>query len=491
LGDGGCKIVFSGNHFFMDKILLTLSLLLPLACFGQDYQPFQPDKLHWFTSGSNYSVRIDSVGLIGGDSAFWMNEIAIPPSANCWITHQTHFRPHQEGLFGDHFISGADGAYRFVNRAGDTATIHTRLPDNVAWTFLSDSNLTATISLRGQISVLGQLDSMIVIDISDGEQYRITQHNGIYLGPNLSYYLRSDSMRFSTIAERPTVPDFKDFFAWQPGDVFTKENRNGNTWLHYDRYEILSRTVSTAGDTLILRAKHRHREHWFPTPDTILPPDTIDLIATRATYGFLELATGEPDTNTMGHGYHMQQAWENDPDYFGRKSFIVQSYPYSGMLDTCGYGYQMAFCPDPIMQHYTWGLGATSTPRIIGNTMTTCIYAYVNLVCYAQSGQDSLGPCPPDAAALPVIAPEPEAQLHAWRNAQTAEQGLQWQGLKPDRYTWQVYDLNGRILQNEEIVMDRNGSRTLMLPGSAGMYLVRITAESGAWTQTIMVPMNW
>jgi hypothetical protein len=471
--------------------ILTVCLLLPLCLLAQSYQPFLPGRLHYFTAASNYSVRIDSVGMIGGDSVFWMNEIARPASPACIASNAAHFVTHQEGLFGDHFLRGADGAYRFVNRGGDTATFHTMRATNVPWSFVSGTALTAMITQRGLTSVFGQTDSVIAIAISDGRQCQLSQHHGLLSAPNLSYYLGTDSLRLSTLAELPSVPDFKDFFDWQPADYYVRAYTYDAMFSSFDRYDILDRWESSNGDSLILQAKHRFVGYRYNILDSLGPADTLDLVYARDDYHFLEWATYEPDIHAgfLG-GYHAQQSWAYSATYPGRKALVLNSFPFAGVFDSCGYSYVFMTqppCDVPIPNYYTSGLGETKRFDIVGSSPLGCLYGSTELACFAQAGHDSLAPCPVFEEVLPVHDAEANASLRVWRKAQTAEIGLQWEGLKPGRYQWQLYDLNGRILQNEEIVMDRNGSRTLTLPGSAGMYLVRVQAGAGGWAQTLRI----
>jgi hypothetical protein len=474
----------------MQRILVfCLLLLFGLSASGQNFQPFVAGRLHWFHSGSNYSVRIDSVGMIGNDSAFWMNEIAVPPSQSCWVSNTTHFVLGQEGLFGDHFIHGADGAFRFVNRNSDTATFHTQLPLTQPWQFLSDSTLTAFISLRGQISVLGQVDSFIVIDISDGSQYRLTEHYGMYLGPNLSYFLLDDSLRFSTIAERPTLPDFKEYFDWQPGDVYNVTIANHPAWDQYYRYEVLQRQESNNGDSLTITVKRNHSDNWIPTPITFFPTDTISSVNTRQALKFLELATYEVDTQATG--YHWQKEWFDDPEFSGRKTLRFDYFNFPGMMDSCGYGYYGTIppCNVPMYKYYTKGLGTTSTEFTTGQTMTTCVYATVTMSCYEQAGHDSLGPCPAGIIALgnePAVVANGHLELSI--HSQTGAVSLIWEGFKPGNYQWELFDLSGKLLSKQEKSMDASGGEKIIRPGGIGLCLLRIQPIDGDWVQTLRVP---
>ncbi len=472
------------------KLLLCLLLLVVSLGYSQNYRPFQPGKLHYFTSTVNYSVRIDSVGEIGGDSAFWMNEIAIAPSQFCIDNHITHFVPGQEGHFGDYFIEPGAGAIQFVSRNNDVVSFYTNVPIGIPWNFVSSGNLTAAISSRGLITIGAVIDSVVVIDISDGHQYQLTKNHGLYSGPNLSFYLNAAPLRAATLAEVPKVPDFKDFFAWQPGDVYNIHDVNSNVWDNYQRLDVLNRVVNSAGDSLTLVLRRRQQRNWIPSPMGIIEIDTITVLYSRHAYKFLELATGEPDTNETG--YHLQNRWVYTLGGHPRMSLKLSYFPAQGVLDSCGYGYQLILAPpcnEAMPTVYTMGLGRTSYSSRIGNTITLCIYETHTMPCYEQAGWDTLGPCPPELIILDQQKPAPSASLKLMRNSQTGEMGVRWEGLVAGEYQWQLYDLNGRLLRNESSVMNETGERALTRPGSAGMYLLRISDAGGTWARTLRVPM--
>jgi hypothetical protein len=85
--------------------------------------------------------------------------------------------------------------------------------------------------------------------------------------------------------------------------------------------------------------------------------------------------------------------------------------------------------------------------------------------------------------------PATDASMQLVGNRQTGEVGIRWEGMPPADYTWQLYDLNGRLLHEENVMMDGNGQRMLPKPGSAGMYLLRVADAQGTWARTLRVPM--
>jgi hypothetical protein len=222
---------------------LYLFACLFIHLSAQSYQPFLPGKLHYFTSTPNYSVRIDSVGEINGDSTFWMNEIAISPPSGC--QNQYHYLPGQEGLYGDRFVELPGGMLAFISRSGDSATFQTQAAVGTTWAFATTGNLTATLSSRSQMTFLGVTDSVLTYDISDGQQFQLSEHYGFLSGVALGHYLNGGNLSVTTLYELPSVPDFKKFYDWQPGDSYgTTFEMFGPGFDEYTQHRILSRSLS-------------------------------------------------------------------------------------------------------------------------------------------------------------------------------------------------------------------------------------------------------
>lgn len=475
--------------------LTSLLLLLAVSLHAQDYQPFHTGKLHYFTSASNYSLRVDSSGVIGNDSTFWVNEIALFPSPACTTFFPPNyyrtplFIPGHEGFFGDHFIRQADGGYAFVNRAGDTATFHTQLPTGTPWTFLSDSNLTASITARTQTNVVGSLDSVIVIDISDGKQYQLSKQNGLVAGPNLSYYFNGDQLRSATIAYLPMTPDWKSFFDWQPGDVFhTRDHANTNNgYENYDRWVVTNRYDYPNMDSIEFNFSCQRVQFWFQTPDTIIVPQYNEtIIYSGRELGGLEKATYEVYFDPIY--CHFQLPWGT-----GLSGRLLLPFNYSGSdgsTDSCGFVPNiMPPCNLSLLEQWTKGLGDTRHLHVIGSTTTTCLDATYEMLCHEQAGHDSLGPCPQAFDLLSTESPFAGASLTLYQSPLTSETGVRWEGMPQGAYHWELYDLGGRKLWSQTVDMLPQGRKPLGFQGSKGLYVLRIVSESGDWQVGLKVPL--
>lgn len=469
--------------------------LLCLLCFfclglgAQRFRPLLPGHLHFFQSTSNYSIRVDSVGEVNGDSTFWLNEIARPRPSGC--PNYYHFLPHQEGLYGDRFVEMADGRMAFVSRAGDSAFFETTVPTGTSWTFATTGALTATLSNRSQSSFMGVTDSVLTIDISDGQQFQLTEHHGFLSAVNLGHYLNGANPMASTLHELPAVPDFKRFYDWQPTDRY-------GTWFHtnsgagydsYHRYTVMNRWVSSAADTLAFTLQDESVMIWFQNGGTYVNPMTTEVPYLRAAeHGFLHSATYEvwADSNYC----YWQQPW--DLNGFNNRMRVPYLYTAAeGLIDSCGFMPLMMFPEQAQLPiQYTRGLGKTLHETFIGNTTSGYVTGIFRMVCYEQAGQDSFLPCPAEFLLLATDNTTPaEEKISAWLDAHQQTQGIRWEGLLADDYRLELIDMSGRKLWESERYMDPSGSLQLPAGLPMGICLLRLSNHAKSWAATVKIPV--
>ena len=165
-------------------------------------------------------------------------------------------------------------------------------------------------------------------------------------------------------------------------------------------------------------------------------------------------------------------------------------FPSPGTIDSCGYGYYGAAgpCVDPMPIHFTLGLGNTYQEYSVGQTITACIYATHQMICYEQAGLDSLGPCPAEAILLHHEMPLERANFSLWTNSQNGEAGLQWTSLQPGQYDWTICDLAGVVHWKGENTMAAAGREKLVMPEVDGLFLVKITNSRTGEAYCLKVP---
>jgi hypothetical protein len=476
-----------------EKILLSLLLLTFSLGFGQNYQPFYPNDLHYFaTTSANYSVRIDSIGLSGSDSSFWLNPVFLPPSPACVQSNQTHYLPSQEGFFGDHFIRRPNGVFQFVGSNGDTISFQTSASQGTTWPFLSGSTLTATMTQRSTVTVGNTLDSLILITVSDGQQFAMTQHHGFQQATDLRHYFAGSSAITFTQPEPPSIPSYKDYIGWQMGDLFrtVDHSNSGAGYTFHNQYVVLARTDSPDGDSVMLQMKHYGVQFWWPNDTIILPVDTLNFVYRKRDFAFLTKATFE--YCEVANHYYIQQPYSYTTSAYVRRNIPITTFWSGAVLDSCGYGFQNVLatpCLDPYTQHYATGLGKAYATYSIGNTITSCIVADYNLVCYEQASSDSLGNCPSAFLLLSRPMPQQSLEMQVQRHSQTGALSITWQSIPAGNYLWEYYDLNGKLLKQEKHIMHAQGSQEVPSLGVAGMYLLRIQDTSGKASKTLRLPM--
>lgn len=459
-------------------LVLTLAIV-STALHAQDYRPFIPGKVHYYQSTPNYSVRIDSVGMVGADSTFWMNEIAVQPDPGCnpWFPNY-HFLPHQEGFFADRFIHSADGAYRFVTRGGDTATFHTQVPTGTSWQFLSNSTLTATLSTRSLGTVGGAADSILTIDISDGKQYRLSRDHGLVAGPILGYYMAGRALQELAYDQVRGPIDFKDFIAIQPGDWFGTYEAS-YPFNRFIRWTATEREESVSGDTLRIRyqkqgATQENPSPWYPIGGS------ANLFYYRTEYGYLNMATYEVHMGPFY--YNWVQPW--NPSGLGGYFEIPSLSHYAGPEgDSCGYYPQIPQSAEPpFTRKTTQNLGDTyHNFSLNGGTTTTLLWGQYAVECYGFVNGDTLGPCP-NAWLLTNADEAAPPTADFWTSYQPSSQRLLlgWEGMKPNDYALRVYDLQGRLLHAEALHMEAQGRADIAAPLANGIYLLQLQSPNDA-----------
>lgn len=474
----------------MKQFLLTVLLLAGLVLPAQDYRPFQPGKLYYYAAnGNNFSVRVDSAGLVGADSAFWLNRVIGPACINGgFFTY--HFRDGYEGQMGDHFIVGADGANRVVSQAGDTLVFHTRMPLMTSWPFLSGTSLTAMIQSRSAVTTFGIADSVLDIVVSDGNHYTFSQRFGLLQGINLAgYFSVSGAMQCQLIRAPLPPPHVRDYVRWQAGDMFTYVKDRGMQLGKFNRYVVRDRWANALGDSLWLEVDNHYTLTIPPNQDTIDYPVALDtLLYVDEMIAPALLATGEVDSTQRP--IRVAHTWDYAAAFGGEIHLLYDVYPLQSpdlQVDSCGWWAAVAPpCDDPYPAQMAEGFGLLRRTYVIGQTMIFCITDVEELYCYRR-GTDSVA-CP-GWLLTGVAAPAPGIQgRFSLAGSAAGHPRLVWEGLAPGPYRISLSDLQGRILSQQSRLLGAAGDEDIVLPGSAGLYLLRVEDLAGGGTWTARLP---
>lgn len=143
-------------------ILTTLSILLALTGFAQNYDCFQSGR-NYFVNSNYYlrAIRIDSTVSVGGNTIYYPFHT---PRGN--YTVNPNLDSTGGSWLGKRVIKQPDGTYYFDNIWNDTVAIKTQANVGDSWIFFNDTTsryYMALLQSKDTMTVLGSLDSVKTI----------------------------------------------------------------------------------------------------------------------------------------------------------------------------------------------------------------------------------------------------------------------------------------------------------------------------------------
>jgi hypothetical protein len=156
----------------MKRIVLFLSLLLPVLGYAQNYNPLQFGPKTYFTNSNGYlrGMRIDSVGAVGADSVYYPYRSARVVGYNYDYSVFPLTTDFDGGSWlGKRVIKQNNGTWLFDNIWNDTVVIKSQAAVGDAWPFFNDvTNISyiATVTSIDTMTVLGSVDSVKTIQIT-------------------------------------------------------------------------------------------------------------------------------------------------------------------------------------------------------------------------------------------------------------------------------------------------------------------------------------
>ena len=203
-----CILCQTPSNTLLVKRLLPIFCLLLLVsfsqtAFSQDYHPLPPNLTQLYSYQQNgssaerfFAAHIDSVVLEGQDSAFYLYRIARHPQptdtfVDCGGTpvnyYSTAYLLSQDHYFGERMVRSSTGLCRFIASNGNSYEIESQASVGANWTF--NGSITASLDSILFEPVLGQMDSVKYINLSDGRQLQLSQHYGFVRSfPFLPFY---------------------------------------------------------------------------------------------------------------------------------------------------------------------------------------------------------------------------------------------------------------------------------------------------------------
>ena len=160
--------------------LLLAGLFFSIPLTAQNYLPFSDQPLSYrYTSQPEVSVlRVDSMATVNSESWYYFNEIVGPyDTSACYNPNRAYqYSFPYENLFGNHLYIPSSGEFHFVSVAGDSIVLYPYQSNS--WAFLTGSTLTASIVSRTYEPLFGTMDSVVTIQISDGNSIRLSENHG-------------------------------------------------------------------------------------------------------------------------------------------------------------------------------------------------------------------------------------------------------------------------------------------------------------------------
>ncbi|RSK29527.1 T9SS type A sorting domain-containing protein [Hymenobacter metallilatus] len=348
----------------MKYVYMWALLLAPLGLRAQNapYWPlFRPGLTYQLAEAATpadttHTVRLSAQPTAGPDSVYALNwQFAQWRTAT---TSECSRRPNF--LFGDRVrvpqAAARAGVYVLEGAAGRTLTLRLRHPLGQDWP-ATPTGLMARVTARGVVPVLGQPDSVVTIQLSDGQTVQCSKRYGWLAGPAPAAYLGRGRARRLTLSAAPvrnfpeTVFGMRAIHNYQPGDVFLRHSQESTNFgslctESWQRDSVLTRTLSRTQDsvTYTIRTRTLRRAYGMASAPiqfcnqqagtTLEPPRTLTLIVSASyavgAYGNgvgNELTNGYLQYSPVTFGYYTGPAYRTSYNgRLGQKHEFLQPY---------------------------------------------------------------------------------------------------------------------------------------------------------------------
>ncbi len=201
-------------------ILLACQILLSFAClnsYSQNWLPVNPSyKYNYSPNGNGYdstvTIHVDSTGVSGFDSIYYLNRIVVQISYNEVVINMPQFLQRT-------MIKKNNGDIIFLDTSSFLIKPFSSVGDN--WMFDIAHNVTAQLMSVEYISVLGNNDSVKIIVLSSSDTILLSQDYGLIQFS--TSYLNPEKYKLVGV-EGPNVglqlPSFNDIYNFNVGDIF-------------------------------------------------------------------------------------------------------------------------------------------------------------------------------------------------------------------------------------------------------------------------------
>lgn len=494
----------------LTRIGLALLIMSGLSAQAQHYQPFRKGPTyHFLAQDSIYSLRVDSVKVMGGDSVFVFNPmvkkkmetVAVPGCTPASVT--SNYRVQANNQFGKKVRKQANGDYIFSAAQGHDFLLKTKAAVGQTWTFNTNQNITATLTAKTQEPVLNQTDSVQVIALSNGKTIKLSKNFGLVKAPNFVSYADPDfpakELDFYALPEKGlghTISSAFAIFNFLPGDEFLyyAQSYDGSSFGSlctevWTQRRILSRSLSAGGDTIYYQVEEQSLTKGYGSagaPQNWCQVPTGTTLGNLVTYTMPVFKDKDSITNVLSGGYLPRFA------YSGRVLtglYRNAQYNQREQMAAIGLGYEK--CPKAFMPlihgggsfRYAVGLG-----QVYGLGATAGYgYGTSTLVAY-KKGSETYGTWRTVAQIMGAKEDLKQNPLvKAYPNPFTSELTLTFGETSGTTQLTLRNALGQLVWQQETIAAAPNSEVKVKLPELAkGLYILQASQNGRIYTSRLM-----
>lgn len=500
----------------MKKNLLTslgiaACAMLCMAAQAQQYQPFRKGPTyHYIAQDSIYSLRVDSVKVVNGDSVFVFNPIARkvqqPAGQNCIPFINGYLYSIQaQNQFGNRMVKKANGDYIFKLSGNQEFLLKTKVPIGTTWTAYANSAITATLLVKTLEPVTqANPDSIITFLLSNGKTIKLSKNFGFTKTQNLASladpYFKPKEFNFYAFPEKGIGQTISNPFAiynFQPGDKFAYYEFSRTAPTYWDicyeewtRLEVLTRRNSPNGDSIYYTIREERLTKGYgspnaptnwchvPTATTLHPAKTISMVVT---------ADFQPATYALWSGYYAPPAAAYFDGMAGNTLFVNSMYNQREQMrlhrlpyDNCKQAFGIRLDRSAEFG-FTRGLGETYyATSLFGNTTIREMVAY-NKGSETYGTWVSLGQLMATKAEL-----NPKPLVKAFPNPFSSELTLTF-GETSGKTQLSLRNTLGQVVWEKEITATSNAEMKVNLPELAkGLYVLQASQNGKIFTSRIL-----
>lgn len=462
--------------------------LIGVSVFCQNWDLINPEAEYHYSINDlgipEYSIRIDSVTVLNGDTTYHFNRI-ISECDTC--SHSGDIFANVPNLF-DYSCVKKGASYAF--KPFKNFIIYKDAPIDSVWDFNSEVNITASITEVKEMLLFGFSDSVKTILLSNGDSILISKSFGIVKFPdsNLDVYYNLSGIKLNGGKFGKIPLDFYSIYNFEIGDLFCYSTLSScyceivpTSNLSKYRIEILGKEIK--GDTFIYRQKEtglfwsrNFNEPWGDTTYYSVQYDEKYVFDKNEASNYLKYQIYEYGGIAL---FSYADYYIDEDDGRLIKSFN-KNYSYSPEVDI--------FKTDtPFFVHYedytnfydAWKEGVGMIKKIISIGE---VEEYFDLVGYVKdnvsygtiytdeelSSANDLYYSKKAFSVYPVV-------FQSFLNIESSE---------INKFKIEIFDISGKLLHQQEI--QNSGVSTINLEElNKGVYLVNIISKEGRFSEKV------